>query len=449
MNSLQINDYRNGINLDSEIASLRQEFETLTDKRGKNSSHKLSDLLMSGFAMFSLKHPSLLSFESMSVCEKANLTSVFGIKKVPSDVQLRDVLDTVNPDFLRKLFPKKFNQLEDAGIVSDFDYAIGGNTFHIVACDGVQHFSSKKIKCPHCLTKKHKNGTVTCHHNMLCATLVHPAKSAVFVLDVEPIVRQDGAKKNDCERNAAKRLFANFDKEYSNKIKKYNFLFVEDALYANIPHIKMLTTQGHNYVLNVKPDSHKTLFARIEAKRKTKELHTYTLKEGDVTHRFEYLNKVQLCDTDPLTVNFIQYQQTDKKGKITTFTWVTSLSVAENKLLQIMRAGRARWKIENEVFNTLKNLGYHFEHNFGHGNDHLSTVFAYLMLLAFYTDQLVGYACHIFKNIKEKISTTLKFWQAIKSVFLTTNVASFLHIYTIVAQLYAVKIANAPLQNSA
>jgi hypothetical protein len=284
---------------------------------------------------------------------------------------------------------------------------------------------------------------------MLCAALVHPAQSAVFVVDVEPIVRQDGATKNDCERNAAKRLQANFAVQYSEKMKKYNFLFVEDALYANIPNLQCLRSNGHNYILNVKPDSHKTLFARIESKRKTKELQTYTHIEEGITHRFEYLNKVQLCDTGDLQVNFVQYQQTDKKGLTTTFTWVTDISLEDNKLMQVMRAGRARWKIENEAFNTLKNLGYHFEHNFGHGKDHLSTMFAYLMLLAFYIDQLVEYACHIFQEIKKNLKTKLKFWQSIKSVFHTTKVESFLHIYTIIVQLFSIKIVKPQIFNSA
>ena len=51
----------------------------------------------------------------------------------------------------------------------------------------------------------------------------------------------------------------------------------------------------------------------------------------------------------------------------------------QHNLLRVMRGARARWKIENETFNTLKNQGYHFEHNFGHGYRHLSTVFAHLM----------------------------------------------------------------------
>jgi hypothetical protein len=449
MNSKVTTAYREGINLDKEVLSLRQLFEEVKDKRASNVSHKLPDLLMCGFAMFSLKHPSMLDFEKMSVPEKENLDTVFGIKKIPSDTQLRSVLDGVNPDFLRNLFPKKFNQLEGAGIVSDYGYAIGSTIFHIVACDGVQHFSSKKIKCKHCLTKKHKNGTTTCHHNMLCATLVHPEKNCVFILDVEPIVRQDGATKNDCERNAAKRLYCNLDNQYRDKIEKYNFLVVEDALYSNVPHIQMLAGKACNYLLNVKPDSHKTLFARIEAKRKSKELHNYTVIENGITHRFEYLNKVQLCDTDDLKVNFIQYQQTDKKGKTTTFTWVTDIIVADNKLMQIMRAGRARWKIENETFNTLKNLGYHFEHSFGHGEDHLCTMFAYLMLTAFYIDQLVEYTCHVFQEIHKKIGTKVKFWQSIKSILHTIKVESFLHIYTIVASLFEIKIAIPSFNNSA
>ena len=58
-----------------------------------------------------------------------------------------------------------------------------------------------------------------------------------------------------------------------------------------------------------------------------------------------------------------------------------------------MRGGRARWKIENETFNTLKNLGYNFEHNYGHGKKYLSTVFGLLMMLAFLLDQIQELCC--------------------------------------------------------
>jgi len=62
---------------------------------------------------------------------------------------------------------------------------------------------------------------------------------------------------------------------------------------------------------------------------------------------------------------------------------VTDIPINEANLMHLMRGARARWKIENETFNTIKNQGYHFEHNFGHGYQHLSTVLMHLMMPAF------------------------------------------------------------------
>jgi hypothetical protein len=49
----------------------------------------------------------------------------------------------------------------------------------------------------------------------------------------------------------------------------------------------------------------------------------------------------------------------------------------------VVAAGRSRWKIENENNNTLKTKGYHFEHNYGHGQQFLSSLLATLILLAY------------------------------------------------------------------
>lgn len=435
------NSYRNEITLDNEISNLRQIFQSVSDKRASNASHKLDDILMSGYAMFSLKYTSILDFEQQTHVEKSNLKSVYGIENICSDTQFRTVLDNLNPVFVRNLFPAKFATLRKTGLLEEYAYKIGSVKYHIVASDGVEHFSSKSIGCKCCLTKEHKNGTCTHYHCMLCAALVHPNKREVFIMDVEPIIQQDGVEKNDCELNAAKRLLANMKTSYEKYQKQYNFLFVEDALYANAPHIELLTGNGFNYLLNIKPDSHKTIFKYIEGKRSRNELNTYTYTEKGVKHQFEYLNNVLLCNSSPkLRVNFIKYTQTDKKGKTTTFTWITNIKLAQNKLMALMKAARTRWKIENETFNTLKNLGYHFEHNYGHGKDHLSTMLAYLMLLAFYIDQLIQACCHVFRQIEEKIITKVKLWHTIKAIFQTTFVDSVYEIYQHLAMLFEIRL---------
>ena len=76
-----------------------------------------------------------------------------------------------------------------------------------------------------------------------------------------------------------------------------------------------------------------------------------------------------------------------------------------------MRAGRARWKIENETFNTLKNQGYCFEHNFGHGKKNLSTVFA-LMLAFLLNSDVASWQAQM------EARRSSYFWEKVRGLFL-------------------------------
>jgi hypothetical protein len=363
-----------------------------------------------------------------------------GTFSMPDLFHFMQDLDGVDPNFIRDDFSKKFGELDDKGYISKYEYQLGSKKYLIVSSDGVQHFSSKKCSCDKCLTKEHRNGTVTYHHNMLCCALVHPEHREVFVMDTEPITREDGSTKNDCELNSAKRLFSKMAVSYQDKMLKYNFLLLEDALYSNGPHITDIQNKGFDYIINVKPKSHKSLFSQLEGRRERKQTKKHYRTKGGVRHIFEYMENVPLNGSSDIRVNFIHYTQINKKGRKTVFTWVTNLALDKKSLFGIMRAGRARWKIENETFNTLKNLGYHFEHNYGHGKDHLSTMFAFLMLLAFLIDQITQISCHIFKTIEHNILTKIKLWESIKSIFHTLMCQSMEQIYRKVALLFEIKI---------
>ena len=137
-----------------------------------------------------------------------------------------------------------YRRLRRAGVIRQYEY---WSKFVIVALAGVEHFNSDKVHCPSCLTRTHRNGVVSYHHAGLAAVLIHPAQAEVFPLDFEPILRQDGEQKNDCERNAAKRLGADLHQRYHD----LDILLVEDALYANAPHVRQISSYGWKYVLNV------------------------------------------------------------------------------------------------------------------------------------------------------------------------------------------------------
>ena len=96
---------------------------------------------------------------------------------------------------------------------------------------------------------------------MLGAVLVHPDKREVFALAPEPIMKGDGAKKNDCERNAAKRLLSDVRREHPH----LKLVVVEDALASNGPHIKHLKELGMRFILGAKRADHEALFEWVEA----------------------------------------------------------------------------------------------------------------------------------------------------------------------------------------
>ena len=100
------------------------------------------------------------------------------------------------------MFKRVFAQLQRGKGLEGFT-CLGGH--YLLSVDGTGYFSSSSVHCEHCCEKHHKDGRVTYSHQMLGAVVVHPEQREVFPLAPEPIVKGDGARKNDCERKDAQR----------------------------------------------------------------------------------------------------------------------------------------------------------------------------------------------------------------------------------------------------
>ena len=193
-------------------------------------------------------------------------------------------------------------------------------------------------------------------------------------------------------------------------------IVVEDGLSSNAPHIRELERHNMRYILVANETDHKNLFEEFRALSAK----NYEMRRGKVCHQFRFINGLSLNDANPdCLVNVLEYTETSEKGKKIHFAWVTDIHLSEKNVYQIMRGGRARWRIENETFNTLKNQGYEFEHNFGHGRKNLSTIFAQLMLLAFLVDQLQELCCPQFQKALKKLKRKMYLWKRLRSYFLT------------------------------
>jgi hypothetical protein len=259
----------------------------------------------------------------------------------------------------------------------------------------------------------------------------------VIPIAPEPIIKQDGESKNDCERNAAKRLFAQVRKNHPH----LPLIVTQDSLSPNAPNIRTLGEHNLRYILRVKEGDHAFLFEKVEEAHREGQTTEATYHGIGVKHRFRFINQVPLNKSNQdLLVNFIEYWQSEDGAITKHFTWVTDFTVTEGNVFQLMRGGRAYWKIENETFNTLKNQGYQFDHNFGHGENHLSVVFALLMMLAFLVDQIQQLACRLFQAVWEKEGSKKRLWEHMRSLFYSLPFESMEDIYRALLYGYEVEV---------
>lgn len=201
---------------------------------GKEPEISLVDCLMSGLAIFSLKFPSLLQFDIRKKEEviRHNLKTLYGVERAPCDTQLRERLDEVDLACVRPAFKKVFSFLQRGKALEKYQFI---NGHYLLLADGTGFFSSKNVHCQNCCVKNHRDGSKSYYHQMLGAAIVHPDYSEVIPLCPEPINNRDGDKKNDCERNASKRLLSDVRREHPH----LPLILSEDGLASNAPHLRL------------------------------------------------------------------------------------------------------------------------------------------------------------------------------------------------------------------
>jgi Transposase DDE domain len=433
---------RKHLSADSLVRLLRARFDRIADPRGRNADIPLGDALMSAFAMFALKDPSLLAFDERRLDPNDNFRSIYLLDRIPCDTQMRAILDPVAPAALRPVFSDIFRRLQRGKVLERFVYL---NGHYLISLDGTKYFSSKKVHCPSCLVKHHRNGSVTYQHQMLGACLVHPDLKEVIPLAPEPIINQDGHNKNDCERNATRRWLQHFRREHP----RLPVIVIEDALSANAPHLRDLRDHGMHYIISVKPGDHAFLFQQLHDADQAGRTQTLTEVEPatGMLHHYRFHHNVPLNESNPdELVNVLEYWEIDRHGNGQYFSWITDLALSPDSVYAVMRGGRARWKIENETFNTLKNQGYHFEHNYGHGVQNLSVVLALLMLLAFLVDQTQQLCCPLFQAAWRKAGSKRHLWEEVRTFFRIFRFDSWAELLT--ALIRGIALQRPVLQNA-
>lgn len=401
----------------SVVAQLIRELATvcagLPDRRtgpGRDGGYTMADIGLSAFSLFFMGSPSFLAHQRMLERRegRSNCQTLFGMTAIPSDNYIRLMLDGVPPAAFDPLF---LRAIEAAGPLTRFQ-RLGGRV--LIALDGTEYFCSRKIHCPQCSSRRRSDGGTEYFHAFLGASLVAPGHQQVLPLPPESIAPHDGAAKQDCERGAAKRWLA----RQGPGLAHLRPVYLGDDLFACQPIVAAIQQAGGNFILTCKPSSHPTLTEYLQGVRLEEHRESVCKRGKRSTTIYRWLSGVPLRDSaDAIPVNWFSIEIRDAKGKRTYYnSFVTDLPVTADTVAELAACGRARWKVENETFNVLKNNGYSLEHNFGHGKQTLASVFLTLNLLAFAFHTAAHLAMLTWREAVAACGATYRFFENLRTI---------------------------------
>jgi hypothetical protein len=400
--------------LDTLLACVRRCCEAFPDKRtGTNTQYTMAEIGLAAFSVFFTQSPSFLDHQRRlaSGQGRSNGQTLFGIGRIPTDNHIRDTLDPVAPDHLFAAFGEAVAALERTGGIKAFQ-RLGSHL--LIALDATEYHRSTKICCPRCSTRTRRAQPTEFFHTLLCATIVAPGHAEVVPLAPEFIRPQDGHDKQDCESRAVRRWLERHGPGYA----RLNPIYLGDDLYACQPVCEAVRKQGGHFLFTCKPASHQTVQEYVTGADLDE--HVERVKRGrtHATHRYRWLCDVPLRgDKEALNVNWLSIEILTPNGEVTyRNSFVTDLPVTRENVAELAACGRARWKIENESFNVLKTRGYHLEHNFGHGKQHLAALLACFNLLAFAIHTVCDLAAGVWRHAREALGSRSRFFHNLQGL---------------------------------
>jgi hypothetical protein len=397
---------------------LQTVLEGLPEHReGKNKTYTLRDAALGAFSVFFMQSASFLAHQQAMQDQtgRNNASSLFGLKNIPSDNQIRNLLDPLEAKQLYGVFAEISGNLEESGELAAFR---SYRDRFLIVLDGVQYFSSEEISCPNC-SHRTKEEETTYFHTVITPVIAAPNNPRVIALEPEFIVPQDGHKKQDCERAAAKRWLEQHGSRYAG----LKATLLGDDLYCNQPFCEQVLEKKFNFIFVCKPDSHSELYqtvAYLDTQGVVEQFNErmWKGKHAEI-YTYRYVNAVPLrAGADGLKVNWCELTiRHETTGQIIyRNAWATHHEISRDTVKAIVQAGRTRWKIENENNNVLKTKGYHFEHNFGHGKQHLASFLLTLNLLAFLFHTVLDLVDAKYKLLRTKLGARKTFFDDLRAL---------------------------------
>lgn len=420
------------LSIDRLINKVKEAARKFPDVRtGKNTQYKLEDATLGAFAVFFTQSASFLEFQQEMKRRqgRSNAESLFEMVEIPSDSQIRVLLDPVGPEHVSGIFREVYRGLDEGVLAGMRSH---GNSL-LVALDGTEYFSSQKLHCEQCSQRELRNGKLNYYHSVLTPVIVQAGNEHVIALEPEFITPQDGNEKQDCEIEAGKRWLNRYGDFYA----KQNVTILGDDLFSRQPYIQTLKDKKLHFILVCKPDSHLALYEMVAFLEANGALSGHQKRYwngrfGEI-YTYRYANQLPIRgDQAALDVNWCELtiRREDSGEQLYRNAFCTDFIVLDTTVEAIVRDGRARWKVENENNNVLKTQGYHLEHNFGHGDQHLASLLLALNLLAFLFHTVLDLVDEKYRLIRQELRTRRKFFQHVETLLCYFVFPSWADLFT-------------------
>jgi len=412
--------HEHGLSFSVLLKALQDRIEQLDDPRQPSNAtlFSIQDIVLGAFSVFYLQCPSFLEHQRQlqSRHGQDNAQHLFGLADIPTARQIKNVLDSMAAKLFFPLFFEIFRLLLNRGSLEQYKVLNGQ---WLIGLDGSEYFRSKNLSCPQCSTQTHRDGSTSYFHKAVLPVLVAPDCQQVISLPPEFIRPQDGATKQDSETAASKRWL----KAHAQSFEGHNITILGDDLYSRQPMVKCCLANQWNFIFVCLPSSHPELYDWVTYFEGIGAIHTVEIRRWNGRYHeigtYRYCHDIPLREAAPAQrVNWIEVtmlRAADGKQMYHN-AFITYHPITERTVVDLVRAGRSRWKGENEGHNVLKTKGYHLDHNFGHGQAHLSMTLLTLNLLAFLFHTALHLVDASYQRIRQKRRTRQGFFNDVKAL---------------------------------
>jgi len=380
-------------------------FNYLTDNR-ERKEYSMTEIITGALFMFVFKESSRNSYNNdrREACFRKNFFKLFGFN-LPHGDTFDEVLCEMPPGELEILKATLVSGLIEQKILRKFRFL---GKFYLLAVDGTGMATFDKKHCEHCLTKTSKKGVTTYFHYVLEAKIVTTSGLSISLASefIENIPGRD-YDKQDCEQKAFVRLAA--------KIKKFfprlPICILADGLYPNNTVFDICAKNNWIFIINLKDGNLKTVQTEVNLLRATAKKHfVYKANKNSRTSlEYSYLNQIKYsghyyswveCNESILNTK-------DNTTEHQRFVYITNIAQDSKNVVETANSGRLRWKIENEGFNTQKNLGYALEHKYSRDSFPAMQNYYQIMQIAHMINQMVEHSKSVVELMTEHSKQTI------------------------------------------